>query len=224
MPRKLPTQGRANRTVAAILQSAAHILETEGFHGYNTNAVAARAGVSIGSLYQYFGSKDAVTMALIAAEAEDLQVAVGAAVTMRDPNAALDTLITAAVDHQLRRPRVAALLDLEERRLLRPANGDSATGRLLPVVVNVVEKLYGPHRELPLLCADLIAITRALCDAAGEGRRESRIALRDRIRKAIHGYLREQFGVPAKTPSARPSGESRSPRQSRRSAYHGPSS
>jgi AcrR family transcriptional regulator len=191
----MPTQGRASQTVAAILESAAHILETQGFDGYNTNAIAARAGVSIGSLYQYFGSKDAITMALIAAEAEDLRVAVDAAAAMGDPSAALDAMISGAVNHQLRRPRVAELLDLEERRLHRPANSDNAMGRLLPVVVNVVEKLYGPHRILPLLCADLIAITRSLCDAAGEGHRESRVALRERIRKAIHGYLREQYAT-----------------------------
>lgn len=66
-PRKLPTQARARVTVDAILRAAAHILRNQGWDACNTNAVARRAGVSIGSLYQYFPSKDA----LLAAIAED---------------------------------------------------------------------------------------------------------------------------------------------------------
>jgi AcrR family transcriptional regulator len=193
-PRKLPTQGRAAQTVAAILEAAAHILEREGFDGHNTNAIAAKAGASIGSVYQYFGSKDAITMSLIAAGAERLFAAVDTAARLSDANAALAAIIAAAADHQLRRPRLAQLLDLEERRLYRPGvRDDGAPVRIHPKVVEVVEKIYGPHPELPLLCADIVAITRALCDAAGERGEDSRAALQERIRKAIHGYLREQF-------------------------------
>ena len=58
-PRKTPSQQRAAGTVAAIIEAAAQVLETEGFEGFNTNAIARLAGVSIGSLYQYFPGKDA---------------------------------------------------------------------------------------------------------------------------------------------------------------------
>ncbi len=58
--RKVPTQARAQATVDAILRAAAHILRTQGWDACNTNAVAKKAGVSIGSLYQYFPSKDAL--------------------------------------------------------------------------------------------------------------------------------------------------------------------
>src|ERR1700733_3072385 len=70
--RKTPAQKRSVATVAAILEAAARILETRGLDAYSTNAVAARAGVSIGSLYQYFPSKDAITRALISRGAEEL--------------------------------------------------------------------------------------------------------------------------------------------------------
>ncbi|MBR8500820.1 TetR/AcrR family transcriptional regulator, partial [Burkholderia cenocepacia] len=53
-PRKAPRQRRSVATVDAIVEAAARILERDGFDGYTTNAVAALAGVSIGSLYQYF--------------------------------------------------------------------------------------------------------------------------------------------------------------------------
>jgi AcrR family transcriptional regulator len=195
----LPTQERSVRTVAAILESAAHILETKGFDGYNTNAIAARAGASIGSVYQYFGSKDGITMALIAAAAENLVAAISFAATLGDPNAALDAMISAAVDHQLRRPQLAQLLDLEEQRLYRSAvRNEVVAGRLHLEVVKVVEKIYGPRQELPIICADVVIITRALCDATGERRGDSRVALQGRIRKAIHGYLREQLGTAMK--------------------------
>mgnify|MGYP001560716444 CR=1 FL=1 len=63
-PRKKPTQARAQATVEAILRATAHILRTAGWDACNTNAVAKRAGVSIGSLYQYFPSKEALVAAL----------------------------------------------------------------------------------------------------------------------------------------------------------------
>jgi AcrR family transcriptional regulator len=40
-------------------------LESDGLRGFNTNAIAAKAGVSIGSLYQYFPNKDSIVLALI---------------------------------------------------------------------------------------------------------------------------------------------------------------
>jgi AcrR family transcriptional regulator len=59
-PRKAPSQGRAEATVDAILSATAHILVREGWETVNTNRVAAEAGVSIGSLYQYFPGRDAI--------------------------------------------------------------------------------------------------------------------------------------------------------------------
>ena len=49
----------------AILEAAARILETGGATGLNTNAIAQRAGVSVGSLYQYFPNKEAILAELI---------------------------------------------------------------------------------------------------------------------------------------------------------------
>jgi AcrR family transcriptional regulator len=70
LPRKAPTQARAKHTVDAILRAAAHILRTSGYEACTTNAVAKKAGVSIGSLYQYFPSKEALVAALAEAHAD----------------------------------------------------------------------------------------------------------------------------------------------------------
>lgn len=69
-PRNVPTQPSSEETVAVIIEAAAQVLEADGLDGFNTNAVARRAGVSIGSLYQYFPGKDALTAALIRRETQ----------------------------------------------------------------------------------------------------------------------------------------------------------
>lgn len=55
--RKKPRQARSRATVEAILQAGARVLSDEGWAGFTTNKVADLAGVSIGSLYQYFPDK-----------------------------------------------------------------------------------------------------------------------------------------------------------------------
>jgi AcrR family transcriptional regulator len=64
-PRKLPTQQRSEATVEAILQAAAQVFERHGYAAGTTNRIAERAGVSIGTLYQYFPNKDAILVALV---------------------------------------------------------------------------------------------------------------------------------------------------------------
>lgn len=63
-PRKRPRQRRAHETVDRILVAAAHIFDERGYRATTTNHVAELAGVSIGSLYQYFPNKDALLVAL----------------------------------------------------------------------------------------------------------------------------------------------------------------
>ena len=63
-PRKLPQQERSRLTVEAILEATTHILTEKGYDKTNTNLIAERAGVSIGSLYQYFPNKKSLIVAL----------------------------------------------------------------------------------------------------------------------------------------------------------------
>ncbi|GAC1592897.1 MAG: TetR/AcrR family transcriptional regulator [Polyangiales bacterium] len=64
-PRKQALQARAQVTVEAILGATARILVKQGYDQLTTNRVALAAGVSIGSLYQYFPSKEALVAALV---------------------------------------------------------------------------------------------------------------------------------------------------------------
>jgi len=64
-PRKTPRQLRSQATVEAIVEAAAQVFERYGYAAATTNRIAARAGVSIGSVYQYFPNKDAILVALV---------------------------------------------------------------------------------------------------------------------------------------------------------------
>jgi len=75
-PRKAPRQQRSQHMVEAILEATARILAERGYAGTNTNLVAARAGVSVGSVYQYFPNKDALLTALHERHARQMHDAV----------------------------------------------------------------------------------------------------------------------------------------------------
>jgi AcrR family transcriptional regulator len=64
-PRKAPTQRRGHETRGRILAAAAHVFARHGYSAGTTNRIAAEAGLSIGSLYQYFPNKDAVLVELV---------------------------------------------------------------------------------------------------------------------------------------------------------------
>ena len=65
LQRKEPSQGRSRALVAAILSAAARVFVEDGLDGATTNRIAQVAGVSIGSLYQYFPNKQSLARALL---------------------------------------------------------------------------------------------------------------------------------------------------------------
>jgi len=64
-PRKRASQERSRATVDALIEATARILVRDGFDRASTNRIAQEAGVSIGSLYQYFPGKEALVVAVI---------------------------------------------------------------------------------------------------------------------------------------------------------------
>ncbi|MEN6475321.1 MAG: TetR/AcrR family transcriptional regulator [Syntrophaceae bacterium] len=63
-PRKIPSQERSRATVAYIYQAAAQVFSAIGYAAATTDRIAERAGVSIGTLYQYFPGKEAILLGL----------------------------------------------------------------------------------------------------------------------------------------------------------------
>lgn len=71
-PRKTPVQRRSREMLETILQAATRVLIREGYTRTTTNRIAAAAGISVGSLYQYFPSKDALVVALLRRHRESM--------------------------------------------------------------------------------------------------------------------------------------------------------
>jgi AcrR family transcriptional regulator len=95
--RRKPTQRRARQTVDAILDAVVRVLKREGFGAVTTNRVAEVAGVSIGSVYQYFPDKGAIFVALHQRHIEEIDRVVQ--VTLVEHAASsLNVLITAMIE------------------------------------------------------------------------------------------------------------------------------
>lgn len=101
--RKRPVQARAERTVSTIFEATAQIMEEEGEASLTTNKIARRAGFSIGTLYQYFPTKEAVLGAMIERERQR---------ALDEMHAALRVVTSGKTDaHALLRERIRALID-----------------------------------------------------------------------------------------------------------------
>ena len=143
-PRKAPRQQRSQETVAVILQAATRVLSRQSLAGFNTNRVAEVAGVSVGSLYQYFPNKAALVTALIdraqteLAEAfEKLVQQIQNPVTGKRGNTLAESLHAVAqltISQQYANPVFAAALDHEEARLPVQKQLRAAQERLLTSV------------------------------------------------------------------------------------------
>jgi AcrR family transcriptional regulator len=64
-PRKTPVQARAKVTWNVILDAAAQVLLKRGYEKATTDRIAERAGVSIGSVFEYFPNKESIFAALM---------------------------------------------------------------------------------------------------------------------------------------------------------------
>jgi AcrR family transcriptional regulator len=177
-PRKTPSQARSAFTVQAILDAAARVLAQRSLDGFNTNRVAEVAGVSVGSLYQYFPNKDALTAALIAFEQDRLAQAIEASVEAsvkkdmekgraQSLRKALSPVVQIAIDHQWGNPVYAAALDHEEKRLPVSAQLQAIQMRLVATVAQLL-RWHLPRlneRKAMQLARDCVVICKALIEA-----------------------------------------------------------
>ena len=117
-PRKQPSQGRSRVTVEVIIEAAARVFERQGYAKTTTNHIADRAGVSIGSLYQYFPNKEAILVVLleqhmsqVATALQEVRAHVESA--PHDLRAVLRHYVDIMVEQHARNPRLQHVL-LEE--------------------------------------------------------------------------------------------------------------
>src|SRR5215469_8883193 len=99
-PRKHASQERSRATVDALIEATARILVKDGFDKASTNRIAEKAGVSVGSLYQYFPGKEALVAAVVQRHGQELMQVV------RD---ALDEVAAAPMEQGVRKLVTAAI-------------------------------------------------------------------------------------------------------------------
>ncbi|WP_223216627.1 TetR/AcrR family transcriptional regulator [Rhizobium mesosinicum] len=191
MPRKTPRQARSLATVSAIVEAAARILEERGHEGFSTNAVAEKAGVSVGSLYQYFPRKDALIGALILRQTMSLIRDAESAADQPTGQEALSALIAPCVHQQLERPALARLLDYEEARLPLDAETEQVKRRFFELTRDALLRPDMPAQpDIDVAARDVVAIVKGMIDAAGEHGEEDRNGLTLRVKRAVIGYLK----------------------------------
>ena len=112
-PRKKASQERSRATVDALVEATARILVREGFEKTSTNRIAKVAGVSVGSLYQYFPGKEALVAAVIDRHNEEIMALVRAAlveVAEMPIEKAVRRLVTVAIEAHRIKPELHRVL------------------------------------------------------------------------------------------------------------------
>ncbi|MFI8124788.1 TetR/AcrR family transcriptional regulator [Acinetobacter sp. ABJ-A23_2] len=189
-PRKRPRQARSVATFEAILEAAARILESLGFAGFNTNAVAELAGLSIGSLYQYFPSKDALIVELIRRERAKLSNHILEAIQQHDAvdlKEKLKFIIQAAVQHQLSRPKLARTLEFASEIIGKDTEESELQHELETIITDLFMRFCISHAQLA--AQDVIALSKGMINAAGIAGESDLNHLQQRVEKAVFGYL-----------------------------------
>ncbi|WP_346912039.1 TetR/AcrR family transcriptional regulator [uncultured Roseibium sp.] len=196
-PRKQPRQKRSQETCAVILEAAARILETDGLGGLTTNRVAVTAGVSVGSLYQYFPSKEAILAELIRrlrrSLLADCQIAVES-VRGRPLEDAVDALVRASLQHHLVRPALARVLERAEDELPLEEDLRAIKGELMKLVIGALKDRNVANADQ--VAFDLVALGHGLASAAIASGETDLESLFSRLRRATLGYL----GLPVSLP------------------------
>jgi AcrR family transcriptional regulator len=167
LDRRNPKQARALETVEIIFQATTRILQQDGLAALNTNFIAERAGISIGTLYQYFPNKEAILVAMARREIET------------SGNALLKAIAEASSDPQIDLARHAIrvlIATFARQRKVRQILIDTLVAQgfgaeleqNLQKVVQVISsqtERFLPGRKEPLPPATLFVITRGVSGA-----------------------------------------------------------
>ncbi|GAB4547936.1 MAG: TetR/AcrR family transcriptional regulator [Anaerolineae bacterium] len=97
-PRRSPQRPRGKQRVTLILDTAEMLLAEEGYEALTTNAIAAKASIPIGSVYQFFPNKEAILSAIGERYREGIQLAYGGIITLAKRGVSLEALVNAWVD------------------------------------------------------------------------------------------------------------------------------
>jgi AcrR family transcriptional regulator len=142
-PRKRPSQERSSATVDAIITAATRILLAEGYAKTTTTKVAQVAGVSVGSLYQYFASREAIVAEIVVRRMVQISTAITEAHT--DATDSLEQAVAVGIDALLVSKRESPALSLALREAMPYVEGRRiVTDALRALNAGLAEKL-NPH-------------------------------------------------------------------------------
>ena len=191
-----PRQARSKATVEAILEATAQILRAEGLEGCTTARVAERAGVSVGSLYQYFPNKEALYDALTEQLIGNLQRTRAEILTRELESDQIGPAITALMEELLRYDNDDPLLFQQLHRYEAASGQNRLAAYQLRIGGLVAEQLRQHAALVRPMDADLVA--RVIVDAVGGvvermAREEpallERTDVRQEIAALVAGYL-----------------------------------
>ncbi len=170
-PRKLPRQDRSRITVEAIIEATTHILVEEGYDKANTNRIAERAGISIGSLYQYFPNKESLVTALMEQHAQEMVELVGTKLDRLFDSPleiAIPEIITAIIAAHAINPRLHQVLSEEIPYSERSPKMQQANERISILIRAYLERWrdYIQPQNIDLTVFILSRTVDSLCHAA----------------------------------------------------------
>ncbi len=161
-PRKHASQDRSRATVDALIEATARILVKEGFDKASTNRIAEKAGVSVGSLYQYFPSKEALVAAVIDRHQQELMQIVRRAladVTALPMEQAVRKLVAVAVEAHRIDPKLHRVLAEQIPRTGRLENTEAFNRETYALFRAYLESHSDELRALDLGLATFVCVT-----------------------------------------------------------------
>jgi AcrR family transcriptional regulator len=202
-PRKAPVQQRSEQTVGAIMAAAARVLTRDGAAGFTTNKVAEKAGVSIGSLYQYFPNKESILSELVRRHLADLERGIND-IADRALTAPLDEVIGALIEDNVKAhlidPKLHGVLTEQVQHLGRIRWQDEFEARVTARVRAFLEARRGELAVKDLdLATYLVTRTVEACVHDGVTARPQDMAsgaLARDLTRMIAGYLTGRFERP----------------------------
>lgn len=163
-PRKIPAQARSRATFDALIQAATYILTEQGWDGLTTNAIAERAGVNIGSLYQYFPNKQAVIAELQRRHAEVIHTELQQALEHLPQQPSLRSAVAQIIELVVREHQIAPALhkaiteELPRAARCRQANDEGLRHQFLTALKPFMENVPDPDLAIYILDIAIHAI------------------------------------------------------------------
>ncbi|HSY37593.1 MAG TPA: TetR/AcrR family transcriptional regulator [Acidobacteriaceae bacterium] len=195
-PRKTPIQARSNASVDAILQATLQVLTAVGKERLTTTRVAARAGVSVGTLYQYFPNKSALLQACLRVHMDNVRSAIETVCAQHQGNSLLDmgtALIFAYLAAKMQSVKASAALYAVSSDIDGAAIAQAAGQRSRRAIVTLFATAHEPLTKDPELIATAVVsalngFSRSLLESKSP---ESQLdPLRNELIILVHAYLR----------------------------------